>query len=123
MTEPNSPPKRSLWLVLCRAAVLVALAGSAALYVQYLDPADAAFCGLESGCEAVRKSGFSYFGSRLLSMPLAGLVAYGAVFTASLFAPRSKLTLGLIMAGGVAAVLLIGAQAFYVHAFCWLCLV
>jgi protein-disulfide isomerase len=56
-------------------------------------------------------------------MPLLGLVAYGVVFAVSLFAPRSKVTLGLILAGGAAAVLLIAAQAFYVHAFCWLCVV
>jgi protein-disulfide isomerase len=123
MPEANSSPKSSLWLVLCRTAVLVAIAASAALYVQYLDPADAAFCGLDSGCEAVRKSGFSYFGSPLLSVPLVGLVAYGSVLALSLFAPRSKVTLNLIFAGGAAAVLLIAAQAFYVHAFCWLCLV
>lgn len=122
MPEANSPAKGSLWVVPCRAAVLVAIAGSAALYMQYLDPADAAFCGLKSGCEAVRKSRLGYFfGSPLLSMPLIGLVAYGTVLAASVFAPRSKATLYLLYAGGVSSAALIAAQAFYVHAFCWLC--
>jgi len=44
------------------------------------------------------------------------------VLAASLLAPRAKPTLYLISAGGAAALLLIAAQAFYVHAFCWLCL-
>jgi predicted DsbA family dithiol-disulfide isomerase/uncharacterized membrane protein len=123
MTAPNTSATTRFWLVLCRAAVLVAIAGSAALYMQYLDPAGAAFCGLDSGCEAVRRSGLSYLGNRLFSMPLLGLVAYAAVLAASLIAPRSKRTLYLICAGGAAAALLIAVQAFYVHAFCWLCLV
>jgi protein-disulfide isomerase len=90
--------------------------------MQYMDPGDAAFCGLKSGCEAVRKAGFSYFfGNRLLSVPLLGLIAYGVVLTWSLYAPRSRSTLIFTVAGGVFGALLLGVQAFYVHAFCWLC--
>src|SRR5262252_243620 len=122
MPDANSPARGSRWVVLCRAAVLVAIAGSAALYMQYLDPANVQFCGLKSGCEAVRKSVGYFFGSPLLSIPLIGLVAYGIVFAASVFARRSQATLYLLYAGGISAAALIAAQAFYVHAFCLLCL-
>ncbi|HEX7670399.1 MAG TPA: vitamin K epoxide reductase family protein, partial [Polyangiaceae bacterium] len=112
----------SLWLVLCRVSVLSALAASAALYLQYLRPAEAAFCGLESGCEAVRRAGFSYFfGSPLFSIPLVGLVAYAVVLWISLFAPEAPWTLWLTSVGAVGALGLLGAQTFVVHAFCWLC--
>jgi uncharacterized membrane protein/thiol-disulfide isomerase/thioredoxin len=114
--------RSTVWLLLCRKAVLVALAASAALYLQYLMPAEAAFCGLESGCEAVRRAGFSYFfDSPLLSIPLVGLIAYGAVMAASLFAPETRLTLWLTALGAVGAIGLLMVQAFVVHAFCWLC--
>ncbi|HEX3597185.1 MAG TPA: DsbA family protein [Polyangiaceae bacterium] len=122
MIEARSTNQSPALLVLSRSAMLVALAGSAALYMQYLDPGDAAFCGLKSGCEAVRKAGFSYvFGSRFLSVPLFGLIAYGAVLAASVRAPRSKTTFFLTVAGGVFGAALLAVQAFYVHAFCWLC--
>jgi predicted DsbA family dithiol-disulfide isomerase/uncharacterized membrane protein len=114
----------ALWLVLCRASILAALAASAALYLQYLRPAEAAFCGLESGCEAVRRAGFSYFfGSPLFSIPLVGLVAYAVVLWVSLFAAKTPWILWLTVAGAVGALGLLGAQAFVVHAFCWLCVV
>lgn len=121
--RPSTPTAPSaVWLVLCRKAVLVALAASAALYLQYLMPAEAAFCGLESGCEAVRRAGFSYFfDSPLLSIPLVGLIAYGTVMAASLFAPETRLTLWLTGIGAVGAIGLFITQAFVVHAFCWLC--
>ncbi|HVW26398.1 MAG TPA: thioredoxin domain-containing protein [Polyangiaceae bacterium] len=104
--------------------MLLALAASAALYMQYLEPGDAAFCGLKSGCEAVRKAGFSYFlGSRFVSVPLFGLLGYGSVFAASLWEPRGLLARVLTVSGGVAGAALLAVQAFYIHAFCWLCTV
>ncbi len=114
----------ALWLTLCRVSLLFVLSASAALYVQYLDPANAAFCGLGSGCEAVRRAGFSYFfGSPLLSLPLVGLIAYGTVLAVSIGAPRSRWTFYLSALGAAGAVVLIGLQALLVHAYCWLCLV
>ncbi len=112
-----------IWLVLTRKAILVALLASAALYAQYLDPVGASFCGLHSGCEAVRRSGLGYFGSRFLSIPLGGLVAYAVVFGVSLARPAERFTAWLATAGAVVALGLLLTQAFYVHAFCWLCCV
>ncbi len=109
--------------VLCRITLLFAFAASGALYVQYLNPAASPFCGLSSGCEAVRRSGFSYFfGSRFLSIPLVGLLAYGVVFASSLVG-RRRSTLLLAAAGAMVALVLVAVQAFVVKAFCWLCLV
>jgi protein-disulfide isomerase/uncharacterized membrane protein len=124
MIEARSSNQGPVWLIVWRSAVLLALAASAALYMQYLDPGEAAFCGLKSGCEAVRKAGFSYFGgSRFLSLPLFGMLAYGGVFAASLWEPRGLLARATTVIGGVCGFLLLAVQAFYVHAFCWLCAV
>lgn len=123
MSDLGSKEQRSaVWASLCRVAVLFAISASAALYVQYLNPAAATFCGLSSGCEAVRRSGFSYFYSPLLSFPLVGLIAYGTVLWVSIRAP-GRVTLWLTTAGALVALLLVAVQALYVHAFCWLCLV
>jgi predicted DsbA family dithiol-disulfide isomerase/uncharacterized membrane protein len=108
-------------LVLCRVAVLVALLASSALYMHYLSPADSGFCGLHSGCEDVRRSALSYFQSRFLSMPLVGLVAYASVFLVSLVRPAGPELPALAGLGGLLGLALLGTQAFYVRAFCWLC--
>jgi protein-disulfide isomerase/uncharacterized membrane protein len=124
MIEARSSNQGPGWLIVWRSAVLLALAASAALYMQYLEPGDAAFCGLKSGCEAVRKAGFSYFGgSRYLSVPLFGLLCYAGVFAVSLWEPRGLLARAATAIGGVCGVVLLAIQAFYVHAFCWLCTV
>lgn len=73
------------WLLLTQLCIALALAASAALYVHYLDPVDSSFCGVDSGCEVVRRSSLSYlFGSRYVSLPLVGLVAYAALFALSI---------------------------------------
>jgi predicted DsbA family dithiol-disulfide isomerase/uncharacterized membrane protein len=110
-------------LVLCRVAVLIALLASVALYMHYLSPADSGFCGLHSGCEDVRRSNLSYFKSRFLSMPLVGLVAYASVYVVSLVRPAGPELPVLAGIGGLLGLALLGAQTFYVRAFCWLCTV
>jgi uncharacterized membrane protein/predicted DsbA family dithiol-disulfide isomerase len=128
------------WLLVTRVLVCAALGLSSALYVHYLNPADSDFCGLHSGCEAVRKSGLAYFfGSRFLSLPLVSLVAYAAVLGLSLRrlpapgAPREAGLHGLWRApelslfaatglGAAIAISLVAYQAFGLGAFCWLCL-
>jgi len=110
-------------------------------YVHYLDPADSDFCGLRSGCEAARRSGFSYFGSPYISLPLFSMLAQIALLSLSLRRGRDRaqrlgtggaaalwalpeLTLfaaaGL---GGALAVALIAYQGLVLGAFCWLCMV
>jgi protein-disulfide isomerase/uncharacterized membrane protein len=128
------------WLFLAQLAICVALGASASLYVHYLDPADSDFCGLQSGCEAIRQSGLSYFlGSKYVSLPLFGLVAFSALLGLSARVGRGagaggsgiaslwrRPELALFAASGLGAVLglgLIAYQALALEAFCWLCLV
>jgi predicted DsbA family dithiol-disulfide isomerase len=99
-----------------RAAVLIAAAASSALYVQYSSPADAAFCGLDSGCEAVRRAGLTSLGSPLFSIPLAGLAAYAALYAMSLLYPKGGATTAFAVIGAVIGVGLVATQAFVVQA-------
>ena len=121
---PEAPENRAaLFLCAFRVAILVAAAGSAALYVQYMSPAEATFCGIDSGCETVRRAGFTSLGSPLYSIPLAGLAAYAVLFGMSVLYPAGGVTLALALAGGVIGVGLVATQAFVIKAFCWLCVV
>jgi protein-disulfide isomerase len=139
---PRSGIPARLWLLGAQLCVCVALLASAALYVHYLDPADSDFCGLRSGCEAARKSGFSYFfGSAYLSLPLFSMLAQVALLALSLRRGSARsaalgsgglralwalpeLTLFAAAGGGaVLAVGLIAYQGLVLGAYCWLCLV
>lgn len=128
------------WLLLSQLSICAALGASAALYVHYLNPADSDFCGPASGCEAVRRSGISYFfGSRFISLPLFALVAFSALLGLSLRrgdqrgaskGPSLSLwrdpPLTLFAAsgvGGILALMLIAYQALVISEFCWLCVV
>src|SRR4051794_26621938 len=134
------PPR--LWLLATQLCVCVALLGSSALYVHYLDPAGSDFCGLRSGCEAVRRSGLSYFfGSTYLSLPLFSLLAQLLLLALSLRRGRARaeaLRQGGLRAlwalpevtlfaaaglGGMLALGLIAYQALVLGQYCWLCLV
>ncbi len=99
---------------------------SALLYVHYLSPVDSGFCASGGGCEAVRASGFSYFMSRYLNIPLVGLLAYGSLFVASL-APAPSFARRFLhwpsALGGVVGLGLIVTQAVVLQAYCWMCLV
>lgn len=117
---------QTLWLPLYRICALGAILFSALLYLHYLSPVDSGFCGAGGGCETVRSSGISYFGSRYVNLPLVGIVAYVTLFCASLFNPESALRRYLhwpSAAGGVAALGFVVYQALVLKAFCWLCLV
>src|SRR6185295_10178174 len=134
------PPR--LWLLATQLCVCVALLGSAALYVHYLDPADSDFCGLRSGCEAARQSGLSYFfGSAYISLPLFSVLAQLLLLALSLRRGRPRAEalrqsgLGALWAlpeltlfaaaglGGILALSLISYQALVLGQYCWLCLV
>src|ERR1043166_2946725 len=90
MATRSGIPAR-LWLLGAQLWVCVALLASSVLYVHYLDPADSDFCGLRSGCETVRRSGFSYFfGSPYLSLPLFSILAQSALLLLSLRRGRAR---------------------------------
>ncbi|MEN9580123.1 MAG: hypothetical protein RJA70_3132 [Pseudomonadota bacterium] len=117
---------QNLWLTLYRICALGAILFSALLYLHYLSPVDSGFCSEGGGCETVRSSGFSYFGSRYVNIPLVGVIAYAALFSASLFSADSPVRRYLhwpSVAGGVAALGLVITQALYLKAFCWMCVV
>jgi len=139
---PRSETPARLWLLGTQLCVCVALLASAALYVHYLNPADSDFCGLRSGCEAVRKSGLSYFfGSAYISLPLFSILALLALLALSLRrgSARSEALasgglralwalpeLSLFAVAGCGAVLALGLiayQGLVLDAFCWLCLI
>lgn len=132
------------WLFLTQLSIGVALAASAALYVHYLSPLDSGFCGPSSGCEAARRSGLGYFGSRYVSLPLLSLVAFAALLGLSVRRPPAEPpaasgqatsglgalwrepSVALFAASGVGAVLGLGFivyQALVLQQFCWLCLI
>ena len=71
---------RAAWPTLLRLALLLALAASAALAIDYLST-NPSFCGARSGCGIVRRSGWGYVGP--IPVPVLGLVAFAAVFSLS----------------------------------------
>ncbi len=114
------------WLNIYRALALLAVLASALLYIHYLDPVDSNICGGASGCEKVRGSGFSYYKSPYVNVPLVGMLAYGFLLLDALGpATASRLSRVRWMAGvgGILALGLVVVQALVVKAFCWLCLV
>src|SRR3954453_16691574 len=99
---PRSGMPSRFWLLGTQLCTCLALLASAALYVHYLDPAGSDFCGLRSGCEAARRSGFSYFfGTPYFSLPLFSMLAQIALLSLSL--RRGKDRASALARGGVAA--------------------
>ncbi|WP_437689292.1 vitamin K epoxide reductase family protein [Sorangium sp. So ce176] len=111
------------FVTLFRLALFVAMTASAALVVEYQNAGDPAFCGVGSGCFAVRVSPYS----RLLGVPLPnlGLAAYTTLIAASLLARERWHHVAIAAAsalGGLGATVLLGLQAFAIGAFCAWCI-
>jgi uncharacterized membrane protein/thiol-disulfide isomerase/thioredoxin len=109
-------------LVLLRMPLLVALTASSALWIEYQNAGDPAFCSAGSGCAKVRASEYSkLFG---VPLPIIGLAAFGILYALSLVA-KTRLMHRLVAAvagvGGLFGVALIILQATAVHAFCKWC--
>jgi uncharacterized membrane protein/predicted DsbA family dithiol-disulfide isomerase len=101
-------------------ALLLALAASAALAVDYLS-SNPSFCGARSGCGVVRRSGWGYVGP--ISVPQLGIASFAGVLLISLRAAWVRLAAIFSIVGAVVALALIAVQAFVIDQFCWLCLV
>lgn len=118
-----SQPMRLLPVLLLRLALLVAIAASAVLVVDYANAGDPAFCGVMSGCFAVRVSPYSrLFG--LVPLPSVGLAAYGTLFGLALMARKRQHFMalaGLAGLGGLFAVYLLFLQKTEIGAFCQWC--
>jgi protein-disulfide isomerase/uncharacterized membrane protein len=112
--------KRFTALSVLRFAAIVAMGFSVALIVD-ATRAVPAFCAAGSGCDAVRKSGYSTaFG---VPVPYMGLLAFAVLFVLAMsHASRRRLAAWASVAGGLVALGLLGLQAFVIHAFCTLCL-
>lgn len=104
-----------------RALALVALATSVALFIDYTN-ASQSFCGPESGCAAVRKSGFGYVAG--IPVPLFGVLGFAFWFALSLGKSASVQSLlrPVSYFASVTAVALIGLQA-KIGDFCALCMI
>jgi predicted DsbA family dithiol-disulfide isomerase/uncharacterized membrane protein len=112
---------RALWPTLLRLSLLIALAASAALTIDYLS-ANPSFCSGTSGCGAVRRSGFGYLGP--VPVPALGLLAFAGALSLSLGpALLRRLSTFAAMLGALIGGALIVVQAVVVHAFCSLCMV
>jgi protein-disulfide isomerase/uncharacterized membrane protein len=120
---------RSVWLVLVlRLALVAAIVASASLVVDYENPGDPTFCGVGSGCAAVRNAPITaeITGALGISLPQLGLVAYVALLAASLVA-RSlvyRITLAALAgAGALAAIAFLYLQRVEIGAWCPWCVV
>ena len=114
--------RKAVLVTLLRLSLIVALFASAALFIEYQRAGDPAFCGVGSGCMAVRLSPYS----RLFNIPLPtwGLLVFGSLF-AFVMAARSR-TQHLVIAvaaaiGALVAGVLVYLQAFEIKAFCKWC--
>jgi uncharacterized membrane protein len=110
-------------VLLLRLALVIAVAASAALIVDYQNAGDPAFCGVGSGCFAVRISPYSkLFG---IPLPHIGLVAHAVLLGGSLLVQTREhiKTLALAASAGAAcAVALLLIQQFLIEALCAWCL-
>ncbi|HRI65968.1 MAG TPA: vitamin K epoxide reductase family protein [Polyangium sp.] len=114
---------RLLPVLLLRLALLVAIAASAALIVDYANAGDPAFCGVTSGCYAVRRSGYAYaFG--YIPLPHLGLVSFASLFAIAFSATnrlQHKVVAALASLGAVIALYLIWLQNSVIGALCPWC--
>jgi uncharacterized membrane protein len=114
---------RLLPMLLLRLALLVAMAASAVLIVDYANAGDPAFCGVKSGCFAVRTSGHAYlFG--YIPLPMLGLVSFASLFGFVLVA-RAQIQHAMVAAmsglGAIFALYLLWLQHSVIGAMCPWC--
>ncbi len=114
--------RKAVLVILLRLSLVVALFASTALFIEYQRAGDPAFCGVGSGCMAVRMSPYS----RLFNIPLPtwGLFAFGGLFGVAMIARsrvQHRIVAVLAALGALAACYLIYLQAFAIQAFCMWC--
>jgi uncharacterized membrane protein/predicted DsbA family dithiol-disulfide isomerase len=115
-------PAHSISLV--RLFTLVALAASAALFVDYTSYSPTFCTATNSGCGAVRASGYGYL-LGMIPVPLAGLIGFGAVLVVSLLPAgglRKRLLAPLAVGGAAIGLLLFALQALVIKRYCEYCM-
>lgn len=114
---------RLLPVLLLRLALLVAMSASAALIVDYANAGDPAFCGVDSGCYAVRRSGYAYL-LGYIPLPHVGLVSFASLFGIAFAATNQlqhKIMAALTSLGAVFALYLLWLQHSVIGALCPWC--
>jgi predicted DsbA family dithiol-disulfide isomerase/uncharacterized membrane protein len=114
--------RRALGLFGVRLAAVLALAVSAALFVDYTS-AIPTYCGVDSGCAAVRSSGFGYFvlGETPIPLPVFGMLGFSILLGVALTGELRRWLPLIAGIGGLLAVALFGLQAFKIKQLCSLC--
>ncbi len=105
-------------------ALALAICASAALVIDYRNAGDPAFCGVQSGCYAVRASAYSHIAG--IPLPNLALPAFAILLGLSIYATTAahhRLVAGAAGVAGLLAVGLIAVQAFFVGAFCPWCVI
>ncbi|MEP7048705.1 MAG: DsbA family protein [Pseudomonadota bacterium] len=114
--------RKAIGLVGVRLAAILALAVSAALFVDYTN-ATPTFCGAASGCAKVRGSGYGYLllGGYPVPVPLLGMLAFAALLGFTLARPVQRWLPLVAIIGGVHGLGLFALQALKIGEFCALC--
>ncbi len=114
--------RRAIGLFGVRLAAVLALAVSAALFVDYTN-ATPTFCGAASGCAVVRGSGYGYIvlGGYPVPLPLLGMIAFAVLLGFTLSRPVQRWLPLVAIIGGVHGLGLFALQAFKIGQFCSLC--
>ncbi len=114
--------RRALGLFGVRLAAILALAVCAALFVDYTS-AVPTFCGVDSGCAAVRRSGFGFlpFAGTYVPMPVFGLLGFAFLLGVALIRKLRPLVPVVAGIGGLVGLGLFGLQAFKIGHLCSLC--
>lgn len=114
--------RRALGLFGVRLAAVLALAFSAALFVDYVGRAPT-FCGVGSGCAAVRGSGYGYVSVLDLNVPLPalGLLAFTLLLGLTLTRGLARFVPLAAALGGLAGLGLFGLQWLKIGQLCSLC--
>jgi predicted DsbA family dithiol-disulfide isomerase/uncharacterized membrane protein len=119
----NQRVRQALGLFGVRLAAVLALAVSAALFVDYTS-AVPTFCGgANSGCAAVRGSGYGYLVLHGFPVPLPvfGMLGFALLFGISLTRELRRWVPLVAAIGGATALGLFGLQAFKIGHLCELC--
>jgi len=118
--------RRALGLFGVRLAAVLSLAVSAALLVDYISSTPT-FCGVDSGCAAVRHSGFGYLVFSLrgepvpVPVPALGLLAFAVLLGSSLTRGLTRWVPAIAALGGVIGLGLFGFQLYKIGQLCSLC--
>ena len=114
--------RRALGLFGVRLAAVFALAVSAALLVDYTR-AVPTFCGVDSGCAWVRRSGYGYIalGNLNLPLPVFGLLGFALLLAIALTRPLLRIVPALTALAGLIGLSLIALQWIKIGHLCGLC--